>query len=131
MATSTCRRTTPICRARSWTTTGTTPCSATRCPRPWRSCRPAWADRGSGGRAPPRRRVLADASVDGLAKEVGVPGVAAVLLEQVTDQSPEVGVLALRRGSVDQLVEPAVGESRAVALAGALHRAVPERVELL
>ena len=37
-----------------------------------------------------------------------MPGVAAVFLEQVADQSPEAGVLALCRGRVDQLVEPAV-----------------------
>src|SRR6185436_3981664 len=131
MATWTCRRTTPTCRARSWTTTGTTPCCATRWLPPWTSCRPASADRGSGGRAPPRGRVLAHASVDGLAEEVGMPGVAAVLLEQVADQSPEAGVLALCRGCVDQLVESAVGERRAVARTRALHRAVPEPVELL
>ena len=44
---------------------------------------------------PAGRRVLADAAVDGLAEQVGVAGVPAVLLDQVADEPAQAGVAAL------------------------------------
>ena len=61
---------------------------------------------------PPRRRVLADAAVDGLSDEVGMPRVAAVLLHEVAQQAPQVGVVALGVVSRDRLVEAAAREDR-------------------
>jgi hypothetical protein len=58
-------------------------------------------------RLPTRRRVFPDASVDGFAQEVGVAGVAAVLLDQVAQQPAQARMLTLGRGHVHDLVEPA------------------------
>jgi hypothetical protein len=44
--------------------------------------------------APSRWWVLSDPSVDGLAKQIGVPGVTAVLLDQVTEQAAQVRMLS-------------------------------------
>ena len=61
---------------------------------------------------PARRRVLPDEAVHGLAQQVGVPGVPAVLLDQVADEPAQAGVPAVVVGDVDELVEPAVGQRR-------------------
>ena len=45
--------------------------------------------------APSGRRVLADPAVDGLAEQVGVAGVPAVLLDQVADEPAQAGVVAV------------------------------------
>ncbi len=45
-------------------------------------------------------RVLAGSAIDGLAQQVSVPGLAAVLLDEVADEPPQVGVVAIRVGDV-------------------------------
>ena len=54
--------------------------------------------------------VLADAAVDGFAEQVRVPGVPAVLLDEVADQPPQAGMVALTVVGIDELVEAALGE---------------------
>ena len=60
-----------------------------------------------------------------------MPGVPAVLLEEVEQQPPPAGPATVRPGRVDQLVEPAVGQGRVEPDAGPGDGAVPERVQLL
>ena len=60
-----------------------------------------------------------------------MPGVPAVLLDQVADQPAQAGVATVGPGDVDELVEPAVGQGRGEPRAGPLDGAVPERVELV
>ena len=59
-----------------------------------------------------------------------MPGVPAVLLDQVADESAQARVATVGPRDVDELVEPAVGQGRVEPRAGPLDRAVPERVEL-
>jgi hypothetical protein len=56
--------------------------------------------------------VLTHASVDGLAKQVGVSGVTAVLLDQVAEQAAQTCMLSFGRGDVDELIEPASRHGR-------------------
>lgn len=81
--------------------------------------------------APPSRRVLADQPVDGLAEQFGVPGMPAVLLDQIAHEPAQTGVATLVVGDVDELVEPAVGKGRVQPRPGSHDRAVPERVEVV
>ncbi len=74
--------------------------------------------------------IFADAPVYCFAEEVGVAGVASVLLDEVADEAAEAGVPAVRPGDVRELVESAVGERRFEARAGTLDRAVPQGVQL-
>ena len=76
------------------------------------------------------RRVLADPTVDGLADEVGVARVPAVLLDQVAEQPTQAGMGAVGQGDVDRLVGSAVGQRLVEPRAGPLDGAVPELVEL-
>src|SRR6478735_11678327 len=93
---------------------------------------PGGAGHGSAAvRAPPRRRVLTDATVNGLSNEVGMARVAAVLLHEVAQQAPQVGMVALRVVSRDRLVEPAAREDRGQPRSGALDRTVPHGIQLL
>jgi hypothetical protein len=57
--------------------------------------------------------VLADHAVDRLAQQVGVAGVAAVLLDQVEDQPPQAEMVAVPV-ECDRLVEPARVDRRSV-----------------
>ena len=57
-------------------------------------------------------------------------GVAAVLLDQVTDQPAQAGMAAVGRGYVSELVEAAIGQGRVKPRARPLDGTVPERVEL-
>ena len=59
-----------------------------------------------------------------------MPGVPAVLLDQVAQEPPEVGPAAVVIGGVDQLVEPAVGEGRVGPRPGPFDGLVPEPIEL-
>jgi len=61
---------------------------------------------------PSSRRVFTDQSVDGLAEQVGVPGVPAILLDQVAEQPAQAGMASVGPGDVDELVEAAVGQDR-------------------
>jgi hypothetical protein len=80
---------------------------------------------------PAGRRVLADHTVHGLAEQVGVAGVPAVLLDQVEDEPAQAGVPAVVVTRVDQLVETAVGQRRVEPGAGPFDGGVPEGVKLL
>ena len=55
------------------------------------------------------RRVLADPS-DGLTEQIGVPGVPAVLLDQVAEEPAQAGAAAVGRRDVDQLVGSAIAD---------------------
>jgi len=52
---------------------------------------------------PPRWRIFADHAVDGLAQQIGVTGVSAVLLDQVAQQSAKTGVATIRRRKMNWL----------------------------
>src|SRR6185369_233177 len=80
---------------------------------------------------PSGRRVLAGPPVHRFPEQVGVPGVPAVLLDQVAHEPAEAGLDAVRPGGMDKLAGPAVSQGRAEPAAGALDGVVPERVELL
>ncbi len=84
----------------------------------------------SAPRTPPGGRVFADAPVHGLAEQVGVPGVPAVLLDQVTEEPAQAGMATVWPGGVDELVEPAVGQGRVELRPGLFDRVVPQCVEL-
>ncbi len=58
-----------------------------------------------------------------------MPGVPAVLLDQVAEEPAQAGA-TLGPGNVDELVEPTVGQGRVELCAGPFDGAVPERVEL-
>ena len=53
------------------------------------------SDRSAGAGPPAGRRVLTDEAVHRLAEQIGVPGVPAVLLDQVADQPAKAGVAAV------------------------------------
>ena len=59
-----------------------------------------------------------------------MPGVPAVLLDQVAQEPAQAGMLAVRPGDVDELVESAVGQGCVEPGAGPFDGVVPERVEL-
>ena len=63
-------------------------------------------------RVPAGRRVFTDQTVDGLAEEVGVARVPAVLLDQVAEQPTQTGMGPVGRGDVDELIGSAVGQGR-------------------
>src|SRR5262249_37962305 len=79
---------------------------------------------------PAGRRVFPDQPVDGLAEQVGVPGVPAILLDQVADQPAQAGMTPIGPAKVDELAESAIGQGRVEPPAGPFDSAVPERVEL-
>lgn len=92
---------------------------------------PAMAESAGGESGPPvARRVLTHAAVHGLAEQVGVTGVPAVLLDQVADHATQAGVVALPVGGMDGLVEAALGQGSLEPGAGPPDGAVPEGVEL-
>jgi hypothetical protein len=62
-------------------------------------------------RVPAGRRVFTDQTVDGLAEEVGVPRVPAVLPDQVAEQPAQTGMGAVGRGDVDELIGSALGQA--------------------
>ena len=80
---------------------------------------------------PAGRRVLTGEPVHRLAQQVRMPGVAAVLLDQVEDEPAQADVSTVLVGCADQLVETPVGQRRVEALAGALDGAAPEGVQLV
>ena len=55
------------------------------------------------------RLVLTDQSVDSLAEQVGVPGVPAILLDQVAEEPTQAGMATVGPGEVDELVDSAIG----------------------
>jgi hypothetical protein len=74
-----------------------------------------YAEQGRGGHPATTylsssRRVLARKAVDGFADEVGVPGVAGVLLDEVQEYAAEVGAFAATGGVGTELVQPARAE---------------------
>jgi len=79
---------------------------------------------------PSSRRVLTDQSVHRLAEQVGVPGVPAILLDQVAEEPAQAGMATVGPGDVDEPVESAVGQGRVEPRAGPFDGAVPEGVEL-
>jgi predicted ATPase/class 3 adenylate cyclase len=80
---------------------------------------------------PSGRGVLADKPVYRLPDQVGVPGVPAVLLDQVAQQPPQAGVPAIRGGDVDELAQPAIAQGGAQPGAGPSDCVVPQRIKLL
>lgn len=56
------------------------------------------------------RRILAREPVDGFTDEVGVTGVAGVLLDEVKENAAEVGTFAATGGVGAKLVQPARAE---------------------
>ena len=54
-----------------------------------------------------------------------MPGVPAVLLDQVTEESAQADMATVRIGQVDELVEAAVGQGRIEPGAGPFHGTVP------
>src|SRR5690606_27274345 len=65
------------------------------------------------GAGPPSgRRAFTDPAVHRFPQQVGVPGVPAVLLDQVADQPAQAEPPPVRPGEVDELVEPTVGQRR-------------------
>jgi len=75
---------------------------------PWRgSALPGWPARAW---PPALRRVLTDPTVHRLSEQVGVAGVAAVFLDQVTEEPAQAGMVGVGVGDVDELVESAVGD---------------------
>jgi len=83
-----------------------------------------------GPRLPSRWRILTDATVDDLAEQVGVPGVAPVLLDEIAYQSAQAGVFSVVVGNVNELIEPAMRQGRGEPGPGPLDRVLPERIEL-
>jgi hypothetical protein len=81
-------------------------------------------------RTPAGWRVLTDEPVHGLADKVGVPGVPAVLLDQVAHEAPKAGVAAVGPGNVNELVESAVGEGGAESRPRLFDGVIPEGIEL-
>jgi DNA-binding CsgD family transcriptional regulator len=79
---------------------------------------------------PSSRRVLAGQPVHRLAEQAGMPGMPAVLLDQVADEPAQAGMAAVGPGDVDQLGESAVGQGRSEPGAGPFDGAVPQSVEL-
>jgi hypothetical protein len=61
---------------------------------------------------PSGRRVLADQAVHGLPEEVSVPGMPAVLLDQVAKQPAQAGMSTIGGGCMNELVQAAVGQGR-------------------
>ena len=59
-----------------------------------------------------------------------MPGMPAVLLDQVADQPAQAGMAAIGPADVDQLGQSAVGQGRSKPGAGASGGAVPQGVEL-
>lgn len=80
---------------------------------------------------PAWRWVLTNAPVDGLAEQVGVPGVAAVLLDQVAHQPTQASLPAVGPGDVHELVESTAGQGRLEPPSGAGDPVIPERIQLL
>ena len=76
---------------------------------------------------PSNGRVLTDQSVHSLAEQVGVPGVPAILLDQVAEEPAQAGLATFRIGKVDELVESAAGLLAFTASA----QAEVQRVELV
>src|SRR5690606_25339621 len=99
-------------------------------------CRRGAARRGVGrsgrgsGEPPVGRRVLADATVDGLPQQVGVAGVPGVLLEEVDHQPSEADHDTLVGAEGDLLVETAGVDGVGEPLPGPRDAAVPGRVEV-
>ena len=58
-------------------------------------------------------------------------GVAAVFLDQVTEEPAQAGMVAVGVGDVHELVESAVGQGRVQPRTGPFDGAVPQRVELV
>jgi hypothetical protein len=81
-------------------------------------------------RTPIHGRVFSDQPVDGLAKQIGVPGVPAVLLDQVAQQSAQAGPAAVRPRQVDRLVQPAGSQRRGQLRAGARDGIAPQFIQL-
>jgi hypothetical protein len=79
---------------------------------------------------PSSRRVLTDQTVDSLAEQVGMPGVAAILLDQVAEKPAQAGMTTVGPGEVDELVDTAARQRRVEPRAGPFDGTVPERVEL-
>ena len=57
-------------------------------------------------------------------------GVAAVLLDQIAQQSAQARMLSLGRGDVDELIESALRQGRIEPRPRPFDRGLPERVEL-
>src|SRR6478735_3509513 len=85
----------------------------------------------TGARPPSRRWVLTHSPVDGLAEQVRVPGVAAILLDQIAQQPAQARMLTLGCGDVDELVESAASQRRVDPDTRPPDRVVPEGVQLL
>src|ERR1700722_15089953 len=80
---------------------------------------------------PPWWRIFTDPPVDGLAKQVCVTGVPAVLLDQIAQEPAQAGVSTVGRAHVDELVGTTACQSCSEPSARACNGVVPESVELL
>ena len=69
-------------------------------------------------------------AVDRLTKQVGVAGMAAVLLKQIAQQPAQTQLTSTGPFQMDELIEAAVGKSGVEPGATSCNRSVPQRVEL-
>ena len=74
--------------------------------------------------------VFSDETVNGLAQQVSVPGVASVLLNQIADKPARARMPALPP-HVDLLFQPSVGQRCIERFARSCYGLIPERIELL
>src|SRR5258708_391572 len=83
------------------------------------------------GRPGSSGRILSDEPVYRFPDQVGVADVPRVLLDDVDQQTPQAGCPTVGPGAPDQLIQPAAGQRLCDRGAGAGHRVLPERHELL